>query len=59
MFTKGPLTSRISLKITTQKTLLKAFMTLIYITTQLGFRLKEALMLKKMVSYPPRVETPN
>ncbi len=59
MFTKGPSTSRNSLKIIVQKMLLKTFLTLIYITTQLVCRLKKALMLKGMVSQPLRVETPN
>jgi hypothetical protein len=59
MFAKGPLTSHNSLKIIVRETLLKVFLMLIYITTQLGCRSKKVRILKRMASQPLKVNTPN
>jgi hypothetical protein len=57
MLAKGPPTSRNSLKIAIEETLLKVFSTSTYIITQSRFKLGKALMPKGMVSQPLRIET--
>jgi hypothetical protein len=57
MLAKGPPTSRNSLKIAIEETLLKVFSTSTYIITQSRFKLGKALMPKGMVLQPLRIET--
>jgi len=59
MLVKNPSKSHNSPKIATWETLLKAFSTSTYITTQSRCKLKRVQMSKRMASQPLKVDIPN